>query len=383
VSETPAGAGESGSEPTEVIFEESEVEPIVGSPPGYEGVIVFEESEVEPIVARPAAYEEVIFEESEVEPIIGNPPIIGDPSGYEEVVFEESEVEPIVGRRPSYEDVIVFEESEVEPIVARPLGYGEIVYGDVIAFEESEVEPFIAPPPGRVSRLSDVLRSGSIVPPVSATGPDRPSWWPEATGISFELMDAWELPPPVGVAAEELPLASTQVLSWLQKYGDVIAAAERQWRVDRRAIAAAIAWEALVNVRTASLRAVGPGKVHVNSEVVREVEAAGYLPRQTPEARRELLRTPEGAIQYIAAIMHAKANIAEAFGFNIRNRVDILTNEYQGRSLTEWTDVLINKRDTALVAGNSMGIWAPQHIQYLELGVGGSDVGALLAPPPP
>jgi hypothetical protein len=48
VTETSGGTGESGNEPTEIIFEESEVEPTVARPPGYEGVIVSEDSQVEP-----------------------------------------------------------------------------------------------------------------------------------------------------------------------------------------------------------------------------------------------------------------------------------------------------------------------------------------------
>ena len=213
---------------------------------------------------------------------------------------------------------------------------------------------------------------------IRTTGPNnRPPWWPESTGISFELQDAWSLPAPPDIQTE-LPLPQTQVLSWLRGHQGLIIAAEKRWRVDRRAIAAAIAWEALVNVRTASIRAVGPAKVHTNADVVREVEAAGYLPRQTASARRELLKTPAGAIMYVGAIMNAKAQIAEALGFpSIRNRVDILTNEFQGRSLQEWTDHLLEKKDTVFVGENTMSSWAAQHIRYIELGVGTSDNAAI------
>jgi hypothetical protein len=205
---------------------------------------------------------------------------------------------------------------------------------------------------------------------VRTTGPaDRPAWWPKSTGISFELADAWLLPPPTDIRTE-LVLPQTQVLSWLRHHRREIADAETRWRVDRRAIAAAIAWEALVNVRTVSIRASGPGKVHTNADVVREVEEAGYLPARPPGVRREMLRRPEVAITYLAAIMSAKAAIAEAFGFSIRNRVDILTNEYQGRSLREWTDHLAAKQDTTLIGGNTMSLWTTRYLRYLELGVG-------------
>jgi len=81
--------------------------------------------------------------------------------------------------------------------------------------------------------------------------------------------------------------------------------------------------------------------------------------------------------------MNAKARIAEALGFpSIRNRVDILTNEFQGRSLQQWTDHLLEKKDTVFVGENTMSSWAAQHLQYIELGVGVPDNAVINAPPP-
>jgi len=60
-----------------------------------------------------------------------------------------------------------------------------------------------------------------------------------------------------------------------------------------------------------SRRAVVVGKVHTNGSVVQQVEEAGYLPRRSYEAHRELLRNADQSIEYISAIMEAHADIAE------------------------------------------------------------------------
>ncbi|WP_020138113.1 hypothetical protein [Streptomyces sp. 351MFTsu5.1] len=289
------------------------------------------------------------------------------------VVFDESESVPIVGRVPSaYAEVIVFDDSDAEIIMADPPA------SDGAPSVLDVREEVLAEPPARREQpyrrvLEDPSegRRSRVVEPAPArlrtTGPqDRPDWWPEATGISFELQDAWLLPPPEDIDTE-LPLPQTQVLSWLRAHREMIDAAARRRGIDRRAIAAAIAWEALVNVRSASWRAVGPGKVHVDADVVRETEAAGYLPRRTSAERERILATPAGAVDYIAAVMAAKADIAAVFGFDIRKRVDILTNEYQGRSLREWNEHLLGKRDATLEGRNSMATWSLRHLHYVEL----------------
>jgi hypothetical protein len=337
-----------------IVFDDSEAEPIVADAPGYSEVITFSDDEAEVITAgRPTYTDTIVFDENEVEPIIGAVPGRLGPSPT--IAFDQqssgSEARPTAG---PYHQVIQFDDAE-----------GLVVLG--------RRRPSATPPGGGYnSVLHQTAQQAQPAQPAvtRTTGPeDRPSWWPPSTGISFELSDAWQLPPPSDIQTE-LPLPQTQVLSWLREHRSEIIAAETRWRVDRRAIAAAIAWEALVNVRTVSVRAVGPGKVHTEATVVQEVEASGLLPARSAAERRALLRRPGPSITYIAAIMSAKAAIAEAFGFSIRNRVDILTNEYQGRSLRQWTDHLANKRDTTLVGENSMSTWAVRYQAYLELGVG-------------
>jgi hypothetical protein len=175
--------------------------------------------------------------------------------------------------------------------------------------------------------------------------------------------------------------AQLQVLSWLEAHRATIVDVERRRRVDRRAIAAAIAWEALENTTWPfSRRAVGVGKVHTNGSVVQQLEAAGYLPRRDYQERKALLRNADDAIEYIGAIMEAQADIAEHFNWDIRSRVDILTNEYHGRDLQQWREQLaIKTPGSALVPANPMALWARDNTSYVELAVGTPDL-TILAP---
>lgn len=93
-----------------------------------------------------------------------------------------------------------------------------------------------------------------------------PTICPEGNTISYELCSAWKMPPPT-IGDCKIPLLPQEkaVLSWLQHYAPDIIAAEKLWHVDRRAIAGAIAWEALQNPDSfikLSLFGAGPGKVH-------------------------------------------------------------------------------------------------------------------------
>ncbi|HJT03169.1 MAG TPA: hypothetical protein VJ757_06005 [Pseudonocardiaceae bacterium] len=193
--------------------------------------------------------------------------------------------------------------------------------------------------------------------------------------ISWELSDAWDLPGPTTRLAD-MSAPQLQVLSWLEAHRAAIVDVEWRRRVDRRAIAAAIAWEALENARWPfSRRAGGVGKVHTNAPVVQQAEAAGYLPRRNYRARKKLLRNADDAIEYIGAIMQAIADIADDFNWDIRCRIDILTNEYQGRDLEQWRKWLAAKMPgSALVPANPMALWARDNASYVELAVGTPDL---------
>jgi hypothetical protein len=206
--------------------------------------------------------------------------------------------------------------------------------------------------------------------------------------------------------------AQMQVLAALRSRQAAIAAAEQRFRVDRRAIAGAIGWEMLKNppdwkrriLRSVSPipRSVGWGKVHLYNfsgtgaaagladfgplgglagaldfhAIAQETEEAGYLPKRSFFQRKKVLATPEGAITYIAAIMAAIADLAGKYGFDdIRGNPSILTNVYQGETLSSWEEKLKRKpRGTDFVAGNEMAIWVQQNGSFLQEAVGDPDV---------
>ena len=96
--------------------------------------------------------------------------------------------------------------------------------------------------------------------------------------VSFELGDA-----PPG------PTAGARVALWLRRYRPAFEDAERRFAIDRRAIGAAIAYEALADPRTGTYlyaaRFSGPGKVHYREHrfsegdpAAKQVEDLGLMP---------------------------------------------------------------------------------------------------------
>jgi hypothetical protein len=222
-------------------------------------------------------------------------------------------------------------------------------------------------------------------PPPGATG--NPS-----DALSFEL-GACYLPVK---ASMPLTFAEEQAFAALRAHRAKFEAAEQKFRIDRRAIAGAIAWEMIVNPHPQQLpSAVGWGKVHlfnvkktqpstflravgamagiVDPETLAsEAERAGYLPRQNYDSRKALLALPESAIVYIAGMMAAIADKTAEAGFaDIRSDPALLTHIYQQYTLTTWEEHLAGKtKGTALVVGNPMGIWVRDHLRFLQEAVG-------------
>src|SRR6478735_3154743 len=135
-----------------------------------------------------------------------------------------------------------------------------------------------------------------------------------------------------------------RVLAWLRRYRAQIEVAEQRYNVDRRAIAGAIAWEALRNPHRSFFLWPGAGKVHAIGyyggthlpaiiggppSSAESAEKLGYLPRQTLIERVRVLRSPAGSILYIAAIMRMGADLAENRGFIISDKPDLLAEFYQ------------------------------------------------------
>ena len=170
----------------------------------------------------------------------------------------------------------------------------------------------------------------------------------------------------------------------------MIVDAERRFGVTRLAIAGAISWELIENPRDKSVRAVGLGKVHVNSSLIggffgakdddtaaAQAEARGYMPQMSYTQRKLKLQTSSGAIDYIAAIMRGLADAAYNAGFQpIFDDPVILTNAYQGKTLSDWDDHLAKKaKGSSFAGGNAMDIWVSDHLPFLISAVGKSHVG--------
>jgi hypothetical protein len=220
----------------------------------------------------------------------------------------------------------------------------------------------------------------------------------ESDDVSFELADAPRMC--VATSLTNLSLAQMRVLAWLREHRSEIVAAEERFQVDRRAIAGAIAWEALMNVRgswtQAMGRAVGAGKPHVRRDlvpwellfdrtdttIVEQVEDADWLPpeqqipRRSRAARQRVLETSNGSITYMAAAMNAASSLATQAGFpSIRQRPEVLTYFWQKKDLTSWQQHLKGKKQgsdfqTGPDPTVDMDRWVSRNLRYLEDAVG-------------
>lgn len=224
----------------------------------------------------------------------------------------------------------------------------------------------------------------------------------EPEDVSYELADAPRVC--VETSLAEISLAQMRVLAWLREHRAAIIAAEAKYHVDRRAIAGAIAWEALMNIRgdfTKTFgRGVGPGKAHLwdytvrvipfagivvlphDDTLVKQVEDADWLPeeerlpRRSYEKRKELIETPEGAITYMAAAMNAASRLANDAGFpSIRQRPEVLTHFWQKKDLQTWKKHLASKLagsdfGTGPDPAKDMDLWVARNLKFLEDAVG-------------
>ena len=206
--------------------------------------------------------------------------------------------------------------------------------------------------------------------------------------ISFELEDAARLKQ-VSTKLMGLSAGEQCVLAWLREFRNQIVEQEKLRKIDRRAIAGAVAWEALKNVRRISVRALGPSKIHAfrhpilggDDTIAKQVEDRGYMPSVSIGRRLELLKTPVGSIAYDGAIMAALADIAEKHNYYIRCNAPILTMVFQAWDLDQWEDKLSTKRaDSPLKLDGTMGTWVKDHMEYLTEAVGEPEYVPLFCP---
>jgi len=187
--------------------------------------------------------------------------------------------------------------------------------------------------------------------------------------VSFELGDA-----PPG------PNAEARVALWLRRYRADFEDTERRFAIDRRAIGAAIAYEALADPRTGTFlsaaRFSGPGKVHYREHrfsegdpAAKQVEDFGLMPHLGMVERRAALERPAVAIRYIGAIMAAFVRTDPADAAALRCADAHLATLY-----TAWKPSDFAHRSLAAPQDNAAGVWTNQHLAYLT--------NALGAPPP-
>ncbi len=202
--------------------------------------------------------------------------------------------------------------------------------------------------------------------------------------ISIELADA--------------PNASTsegRVFLWLIKNISGIVSTERAYHIDRRAIAGAIAWEALLNPKgsftqelrtaTGTARFSGPGKVHYRESLTPgaspgitaaiEIEQRARLPQRTEEERRQILATTPGALLYIGAIMRECSDIAARGGYYLDCDPPSLCTFYNSWDIHEVERLFSERRVPAALLPNEMGAWVNENIAFLEMAVGRPPVG--------
>jgi hypothetical protein len=267
--------------------------------------------------------------------------------------------------------------------IASPLASGEQCASDVTPSEY---------PWWRAVDIGIEFSGESPVPPQPAdprANADR-----EVSGVSYELDDppvmsvedlSGHFPPSELAFLNDLDDDRRAVLGWLIEYGDEIVAQETARGIDRRAIAGAIAWEALVNVQswwTPSRAAGGPGKVHSHTDfgpdrrlaAPEEVEIRGLIPQRDDKTREELLRTPVGAIDYIGAIMQAMAQDADSQGFDIWRDPAVLTWGYRSKYVDDFRSHMEKKakegNSTFDTSSDDMATWVTGNLHYLELAVG-------------
>jgi hypothetical protein len=148
-------------------------------------------------------------------------------------------------------------------------------------------------------------------------------------------------------------------------------------RVCADAIAGAILWDALENPYRRPFLHLGPGKVHpfqlARKSAARRAEEAGLVPFAPagPVSRLRILRRPEGALAYIAAILayHA-ANYEAIAGVDIRGDAPVLCTLYQGGDSEVRAARLARRRaldpGARPRAADEMGPWVASHRGFIR-----------------
>jgi hypothetical protein len=253
------------------------------------------------------------------------------------------------------------------------------------------MSPPISPRPANQLESPVVVKDGtSCTVPSQLPGPTQVRWLVHGCDLSVELdyacyFDTDKMPTKLGALSE----SEKAVLAWLRLFQGRIIEAEDHWCVDRRAIAGAIAWEALFNKHWFQVRGLnrfaGIGKVHYfdnqnRQTTAEQTEKAGYLgePRVRGYGERyRLLQRSGEAIKYIAAIMRADADVVRWYGgypddLTYWNPM-ALTTWFQSKTMEDLKKIYTKEKypGHALVPGESkMGVWVSTHLDFLDDAVG-------------
>ena len=216
---------------------------------------------------------------------------------------------------------------------------------------------------------SDAAGNGGYPGPPTADGAPE-----QGKQLSAELSDS-----PPGADPSE------RVFKWLQAHAQEIATQERRFGVDRRAIAGAIAWEALHNPRSFPFhifgRFAGAGKPHVKTNwlipaflhtgenIPEEVEQAGLLPRRSLLEREMALY--RNSIPDIAAGMRLATEIARKYGRDISNNPGMLTWFWVSKDANKFIEYWSQKQgDTFDLSAEKMPKWVLENLGWLAKAVG-------------
>jgi len=204
--------------------------------------------------------------------------------------------------------------------------------------------------------------------------------------VSQELWSVKPKSEPHSLGSVDDPRA--YVKGWLEYHESEVAAAERKYEIDRRAIAGVIAWEALHNVYPSTVFGIarwrGPGKVHFKSGYLTEgdpvaetVEVEGYLPwgEQTKRERAKRLESVSDSITYIAVIMRFFTDIGEEEDIQLACEPALLATAYQSWS-AEYARTVSEKYDSSSGMDHNefMGEWVANNLGYLTEVVGESTI---------
>jgi hypothetical protein len=147
--------------------------------------------------------------------------------------------------------------------------------------------------------------------------------------------------------------------------------------IAEEAIAGAVLWDALENPYTRPFLRLGPGKVRPSRlgdlSAAELAEEAGLVPFSPGGAlaRWRLLRRPDSAIVYIAAILacHA-ADYREIAGVEIGDEPAVLCTLYQGGDSAERARRLAARRrqDPGAMPrpADEMGPWVAEHMDFVR-----------------